>query len=145
MGNLLGILGGTVGVIFFLIIGILQIYVGFLGVEYHLGGGWAVGVIILSFFFQIMLPLTIGTFFGALDVWGWPWYGALLFAAPGLLFTLPGAVGLALVGVVNLFKGKSTDNYQYSDSYRSAEPINVTDTVKKRKKTKKVKKRKKSR
>ena len=92
-----------------------------------------------------MLPLTIGTFFGALDVWGWPWYGALLFAAPGLLFTLPGAVGLALVGVVNLFKGKSTDNYQYSDSYRSAEPINVTDTVKKRKKTKKVKKRKKSR
>ena len=52
MGNILGILGGTVGVIFFLIIGILQIYVGFLGVEYHLGGGWAVGVIILSFFFK---------------------------------------------------------------------------------------------
>ena len=78
----LGVLGG----ILFLIVGIIQIYVGFIGIEYHLGAGFAFGALFLGFFLRIMLPLTIGTFFGALDVWGWPWYAALAFAAPGLLF-----------------------------------------------------------
>tara|TARA_B100001964_G_C14026647_1_gene506342 strand:+ start:232 stop:531 length:300 start_codon:yes stop_codon:yes gene_type:complete len=88
----LGVLGG----ILFLIIGAIQIYAGFIGIEYHLGEVWAWGAIALAFVVRIILPLTIGTFFAAMDVWGWPWYGALAFAAPGLLFVLPALITAAI-------------------------------------------------
>ena len=55
-----------------------------------------VGGIALAFVVRIILPLTIGTFFAAMDVWGWPWYGALAFAAPGLLFVLPALITAAI-------------------------------------------------
>ena len=84
-------LGAFSGIIF-LLVGIVQIYVGYIGIEYHLGAGFAIGALVLGFVFRIMFPLTIGTFFGAMDVFGWPWYGALAFAAPGLLFIVPALV-----------------------------------------------------
>ena len=46
----------------------------------------------------------------ALDVLGWPWYGAALFTAPGLIFMVSGAVGMALVGLGIMFEGKSQNN-----------------------------------
>ena len=91
---------GVLGGILFLVVGIVQIYVGFIGIEYHLGSGFAFGALFIGFFFRIMFPLTIGTFFGALDVWGWPWYGALAFAAPGLLFIVPALVTSAISTLV---------------------------------------------
>lgn len=143
MGALLAWVGGTFGVIAFLLIGIVQIYAGYLGIEYHLGSGWAVAAVIASLFFQFPIVLTVGTFFGALDVWGWPWFGALIFAMPGLLFAAPGVVGVAVGGLVTLFKGKSTPEYTPSYSYqRNDDPINVTPP-KKKKKTKKKKAKKK--
>ena len=73
---------GIFGFIIFLGVGVVQIYAGFIGIEYHLGYWWAIAAVGASFLLRIMLPLTIGTFFGALDVWGWPWYGAAALAAP---------------------------------------------------------------
>ena len=83
---------GRVGFLIFLGVGIAQMYVGFLGIDYHFGELWAWGAIGLAFFLRIMFPLTIGTYFGAVDVLGWPWYGGVALAAPGLLFILPAMV-----------------------------------------------------
>ncbi len=141
MTSILAWLGGGLGVIFFLLIGIIQIIVGYLGIEYHLGSGWAIGCIIASFLFRITFPLTIGTFFGALDVLGWPWYGAALFTLPGLIFIIPGAVGIALAGIGNMFGNKSSkNNYSNNYEYNDEEPKDVTPTKKVLKKVKKVKK-----
>ena len=138
MGSLFSWVGGTFGVIAFLLIGIVQIYAGYLGIEYHLGSGWAIAAVIASLFFQFPIVLTVGTFFGALDVWGWPWFGALIFAMPGLLFVAPGVFAVAVGGLVNLFKGKSTSEYTPSYSYqRNDDPINVTPPKKKKKAKKK--------
>ena len=135
---------GVLGGILFLIVGIVQIYVGFIGIEYHLGSGFAFGALFLGFFFRIMFPLTIGTFFGALDVWGWPWYGALAFAAPGLLFIVPALVTGAISTLVEKKNyGNFSSNFNSTTSSND-EPINVTPKKKTKKIFKKViKKRKK--
>ena len=136
---------GVLGGILFLIVGIVQIYVGFIGIEYHLGSGFAFGALFIGFFFRIMFPLTIGTFFGALDVWGWPWYGALAFAAPGLLFIVPALVTGAISTLVEKKNERSFYNNFSSTTTSNDEPINVTPKKKKTKKILKkvIKKRKK--
>ena len=143
-------LGAFSGIIF-LLVGIVQIYVGYIGIEYHLGAGFAIGALVLGFVFRIMFPLTIGTFFGAMDVFGWPWYGALAFAAPGLLFIVPALVTGA---ISTLFEKKAESNYSFNNNnYSDSAPINVTPkqkTIAKKKvkkiiKKKVIKKRKKTR
>ena len=142
MGSIFAWVGGTLGVIIFLIVGVIQIYAGYLGIEYHLGSGWAIGAVIASLFFQFPIILTVGTFFGALDVWGWPWYGAAVFAMPGLLFAVPGTIGAALAGLSSLLKRKPQPQYNYQTNID--EPINVTPVKKKTAKRKKTIKRKKT-
>lgn len=93
------VFGGVTLFVVFLAVGIAQLYGGFIGFEYFLGTGWAWAVMALAMMTRLMLPLTIGSFFGALNVWGWPWYGALLFAAPGLLFVAPAMIATAVDGV----------------------------------------------
>ena len=145
-------LGAFSGIIF-LLVGIVQIYVGYIGIEYHLGAGFAIGALVLGFVFRIMFPLTIGTFFGAMDVFGWPWYGALALAAPGLLFIVPALVTGA---ISTLFEKKAESNYSFNNNnnnYSDSAPINVTPkqkTITKKKvkkiiKKKVIKKRKKTR
>ena len=134
-------LGAFSGIIF-LLVGIVQIYVGYIGIEYHLGAGFAIGALVLGFVFRIMFPLTIGTFFGAMDVFGWPWYGALAFAAPGLLFIVPALVTGA---ISTLFEKKAESNYSFSNNnYSDSAPINVTPKQKTitKKKVKKIIKKK---
>ena len=133
MKNILSFLAGGIGVIFFLGFAIVQGAIGYLGIEYHFGSGWAIGVLVLAFLFRFTLPLTIGTFFGALDVFGWPWYGALLITLPGLLFMVPGAIGIALVGLFSIFKGNPTVNPQTNYNYQNDEPKDVTPTTTKKK------------
>ena len=133
MKNIISFLAGGIGVIFFIGFAIAQGAIGFLGVEYHYGSGWAIGVLVLAFVFRFTLPLTIGTFFGALDVLGWPWYGALLITLPGLLFMVPGAIGIALVGLFSIFKGNPTVNPQTNYNYQNDEPKDVTPTTTKKK------------
>lgn len=147
MKNVLSFLAGGIGVVFFLGFAIAQGAIGFLGVEYHFGSGWAIGVLVLAFVFRFTLPLTIGTFFGALDVFGWPWYGALLITLPGLLFMVPGAIGMAVVGLASILKGNSAGNSQTNYDYQEV-PKDVTPKetsskiIKKITKTKKVIKKK---
>lgn len=79
--------------------GLLQIWAGYIGIEYHLGGGWAIGAVSVAFLLRFTLPITIGSFFGAMDVWDWHWAGALVFAEPGLAFMalmIPGALASIL-------------------------------------------------
>ena len=87
-------------VLAYLAYGLIQIYAGYVGIEHHLGNGWAIAAIAAAFLLRLMLPLTIGSFFCAMNVWGWHWSLALLFAAPGLLFVallVPGFLA-ALIG-----------------------------------------------
>ncbi|MFM8749328.1 hypothetical protein [Rhabdaerophilum sp.] len=73
----------------FLLLGVLQIYLGFVGIDYLFGVWWAWGAIGVAIFFRIMLPLTIGTYFAVVNVFHYPWYVGLIVAAPGLLFLVP--------------------------------------------------------
>lgn len=82
------------GFFIFLGYGIAQIYAGFIGVDYHLGGFWALIVLILAFGFRFILPVTIASFFGAYSVWGWHWAVSLIFAMPGLIFMFPTVVSI---------------------------------------------------
>jgi hypothetical protein len=78
-----------------MVYGVAQIWAGYIGIDHHLGSGWAIGAVVVALIFRFSLPITIGAFFGAMNVWGWPWYGALIFAAPGLAFMalmIPGAL-----------------------------------------------------
>ena len=90
---------GVLGFLIFILVGIGQAYVGFLGIEYHFGEIWGWVAIGAAFILRIMFPLTIATYFGAVDVLGWPWYGALALAAPGLLFAAPAMI-TAVIGTV---------------------------------------------
>ena len=82
------LLSGLV-IIFFLLFGIFQLVVGYLGIEYHIGAGWAVAALACVFVFRSAFPITIGTYFGCVDVLGWHWTISLLFTLPGLLFLIP--------------------------------------------------------
>lgn len=146
MSSILGWLAGGVGVIFFLLVGVVQIIVGYMGIEYHLGGGWAIGLVIASIFFRISFPLTIGTFFGALDVLGWSWLGALILTLPGLLLMVPGAIAMGLGGLIAMFKGSNQNDYQSnynyqreaSYNYQNDEPKDVTPKKTRKKAAKKI-------
>ena len=73
-------------ILLLVILGLSQIVAGYLGIEYFMGKGWAIFFIIFFFVFRFTLPITIGAFFGATNVWGWHWFLAFLFSAPGLIF-----------------------------------------------------------
>lgn len=81
---------GILGILLFLAYGIAQIYIGFIGIENHFGSFWAWVAVILAMGFP--LPLIIGAFYGATEVWGWHWALAAVFAVPGLLLMVPGVI-----------------------------------------------------
>lgn len=97
--------------IIILVVGAFQLYVGVLGIDYHLGPELAGVAILLFFFLRIMLPITIGTYFGAVDVLGLDWYIGLILAVPGLLFIVPALVTAAIDPLLNTNskKGVSSD------------------------------------
>ncbi|MDC0564566.1 hypothetical protein OAP51_07220 [Alphaproteobacteria bacterium] len=90
---------GIFGFLLFLAVGITQAVIGYMGIEYYFGTIAAVIALVAAFFLRLMLPLTIGTFFGAMEVLGWPWYFALLITAPGLLFAAPAMVAATLESI----------------------------------------------
>jgi len=99
---------GLLGIVIVLIYGITQIVAGCTGIKHALGGGWMIAAII-AFFCGFSLPMTVGSFFGAMNVWGWPWYGALVFALPGLAYMLvliPGFLSDLLKKKDEWFSGK---------------------------------------
>lgn len=90
---------GVFVVIGILSVGVIQLILGFMGLE-HLLGLWAsfLGVA-LVFTLRIFLPMTIGAWFGAVEVLGWPWWAGVLVVAPGLLFIAPAMVNALLFKV----------------------------------------------
>lgn len=94
------------GVILFLAFGIFQVVIGYQGIEYHLGAGWAIAAIAVAFGFRFMLPITIGTYFGVVDVLEWHWFIGLLIAAPGLMFMAPSIALTILEPIASIFWGK---------------------------------------
>jgi hypothetical protein len=70
----------------------VQMAAGFEGISHALGSGWAVAALFVALYWRFTLPITIGAFFGALQVWGWHWSLALAFTLPGLVFVLPGVI-----------------------------------------------------
>lgn len=85
-----------------IVVGLLQITLGFAGIEYHLGGFWAFAAIVAALWLRFLLPVTIGSYFGAVDVMGWEWYVGVAIAAPGVLFVVPSMVMVALNGINGL-------------------------------------------
>jgi hypothetical protein len=81
---------GVLGFIVFVAVALAQLGVGFAGIQDGIGTGWAYAALILAFVFRFTVPITIGAFFGAMNVLGWHWLFALLFAAPGLFLIVPG-------------------------------------------------------
>ena len=81
-------------ILFILGIGLAYLSLGSLGVDYHFGAFWAFvwvfGAGNIAYFLRISWPLSIGAYFGAVDVLGWSWYAGLAFAATsGFFFMLP--------------------------------------------------------
>ena len=85
-----------IGAIILIGFGVAQLVIGFLGIEYHFGEVWAFVAAFAAFFLRIMFPMTIGCYFGAVDVLNWEWYWALLITAPGLLFIAPAMIGVII-------------------------------------------------
>ena len=142
MNNILTFLAGGIGLILMLVIGLAQMVIGYIGIEYHFGAGWAIGAVVLALMFRFSLPLTIGTFFGAMDVFGFSFIVALLITLPGLLLMVPGAIAAGIAGLASSFKSKP--NYDYQPNYNNDEPKNVTPSKTPTKKTKSLPKKTKS-
>jgi len=85
------------GFVAFIAFGIAQFTAAFVGIEHGIGFFWACAALVVCFLFRFTLPITIGAFFGAMNVWGWHWLLAALFAVPGLLFVIPGMLTSALL------------------------------------------------
>jgi len=134
MKNILAFLAGGFGVILMLGIGLAQIVIGYIGIEYHFGSGWAIGAVVLALMFRFSLPLTVGTFFGAMDVFGFSFIVALLITLPGLLLMVPGAIAAGIAGLASSFNSKP--NQEYQPKYNYDEPKNVTPAKAPLKKTK---------
>ncbi|MDE0718861.1 MAG: hypothetical protein OXH64_13090 [Rhodospirillaceae bacterium] len=82
---------GVLAAVLFFALGLAQLGLGWVGIEHHLGW-WAAMGAAATVFFGFMLPMTIGTYFGVVDVLGWPWWAGVLVAAPGLFFMAPALV-----------------------------------------------------
>ncbi|NCC37011.1 MAG: hypothetical protein EOM24_34135 [Chloroflexia bacterium] len=84
-----------------IVYGIAQFIAAWAGIEWYLGPLWAGAALLAAVFFRFTLPVTLGAFFGAMDVWQWHWALAAVFAAPGLVFVVPGVIVLFLDRVKN--------------------------------------------
>ena len=87
-----------------LALGLAQMWFGMTGIEHHLGGLAAGAAVLAAFIFRIMLPLTIGTYFGVVDVMGWPWWAGVLIAALGLVFMVPALVSGFVGAIADRFR-----------------------------------------
>jgi hypothetical protein len=74
----------------FICFGLLQLACGFWGIEDAAGKVWAWLSLIAAVSFRFTIPITVGVFLCATNVFHWDWWWAALFAAPGLIFIVPG-------------------------------------------------------
>jgi hypothetical protein len=91
-------MGFILFIILCIIYGSAQFIAAYAGIDFLIGSGWAITAIVASSLFRFTLPITIGAFFGAMDVWHWHWFFAALFAAPGLVLIVPGVLMTIIEG-----------------------------------------------
>lgn len=82
-----------------ILLGLAQLFAGYVGIKHYLGSILAFVIIGLSAGLRFTLPITIGAFLGAMNVWNWHWSLAGIFAAPGLLFMLPGIFAIIVSSI----------------------------------------------
>lgn len=81
-------LGCLLGIAF-LAFGGFQVYAAAIGLDAAIGAFWAGVAIVAAFVLRTSLPIMIGAFLCAKNIWEWHWMGAVLFAAPSLAFIIP--------------------------------------------------------
>lgn len=94
--------GGALGIAMFLLMGayaLAMLVAAWMGIDYYWGPFAAGAILFACFLLRLSLPGTVFAFLGALNVWDWPWYGALVFAAPGLAFMAIGVTGQLIGGL----------------------------------------------
>ena len=82
-----------------LIFGLIQFLIGMKGIYFTFGTWGGLATLILLFGFRFTLPLTIGTFLCAKNVFGWHWAFAVLLAMPSLIFIIPSMMSSAIATV----------------------------------------------
>ena len=101
---------------FVLAVGIIQIWLGFLGIEYLSNTIWAFLAVLALFFLRIILPLTVGTYFGAVEVMGWEPMIGLILAVPGFFFILPSILMSAIEPFLSQNKNSNSEtNHNYTE------------------------------
>jgi len=85
-------LAGAMGCGFAILVsgfGLIQMGAGWAGIESSFGWGWGVAAMVAAIFFRFTIPIAVGAFLCAKNIWDWHWFFAVLFAAPALLFMIP--------------------------------------------------------
>ena len=100
---------GCLGFLLFMGLGLAQLWLGYQGIEFHLGEWVAIGAALLALIVRIMLPMTVGTYFGVVDVVGWPWWAGVLIAAPGIVFAAPFFISVIVEKAFGLIRFKRED------------------------------------
>lgn len=80
-----------------ILLGLAQLFAGYVGIKHYLGSILAFVIIGLSAGLRFTLPITIGAFLGAMNVWNWSLAG--IFAAPGLLLMMPGIFAIIVSSI----------------------------------------------
>ena len=70
----------------------VQVVLGYMGLAQFSGTPGAMLGVAIWLLLGWRVPLQTGAFWGALCLWRWPWFAALLFAAPRELLMIPGLV-----------------------------------------------------
>lgn len=79
---------GTTLMIAVFLFGLFQFAAGWTGIEQRFGWGWGIAAVIAGLC-GFSIPLTIGTFLCARNIWHWSVPFAVLFTLPGLAFMIP--------------------------------------------------------
>jgi hypothetical protein len=80
-------------------------YLGFIGIEHYFGWFAALAALALALLLRIVFPLSIGSFFGATVVMGWPWWVGVIIVMPSLLLITPALVSAALASASSRWNG----------------------------------------
>lgn len=86
---------------------IFYLYSGFVGLADAAGAGWAWGAVAVLVVIRFSLPMTVGAFLCASEVWDWHPAAALAWALPGLLILLPAMLTAAVKSGSDLMRRRN--------------------------------------
>jgi hypothetical protein len=88
---------GCVAQLVFLALGAVQLYAGYIGLDYLIESNFWFNVLFWgSLVLNLPIPIFVGCFYAARDLWEWHWALALLFTLPGIALSL--GVWIAVIG-----------------------------------------------